>query len=99
MLRKRWAERADLNRCILRSRRCTARCEFSARLFFRSPCSCGQSQTPERAGVRAQLVGDQQLGSEALLPRKSKQRDLLIKLKQVAKLLQEGGGCGWHRPA
>jgi len=24
---------------------------------------------------------------------------LLIKLKQVAKLLQEGGGCGWHRPA
>jgi len=26
-------------------------------------------------------------------------RDLLIKLKQVAKLLQEGGGCGWHRPA
>jgi hypothetical protein len=28
----------------------------------------GQSQTSERAGVRAQLVGDQQLGSEALLP-------------------------------
>jgi hypothetical protein len=27
----------------------------------------GQSQTPERAGVGAQLVGDQQLGSEALL--------------------------------
>ena len=24
MLRKRWADRADLNRCILRSRRCTA---------------------------------------------------------------------------
>ena len=28
----------------------------------------GQSQTLERAGVGAQLVGDQQLGSEALLP-------------------------------
>src|SRR5436305_15123110 len=27
-----------------------------------------QSQTPERGGVRAQLIGDQQFGGEALLP-------------------------------
>ena len=27
----------------------------------------GQSQTPERGGARAQLIGDQQLGREALL--------------------------------
>jgi len=27
----------------------------------------GQSQTPERTGVRAQLVGDQQFGCETLL--------------------------------
>jgi hypothetical protein len=33
MLRKRWADRADLNRCILRSRRRTTWWEFSARLF------------------------------------------------------------------
>ena len=30
---------ADLNRCILCSRRRTTWCEFSARLFLRSPCS------------------------------------------------------------
>src|SRR5947208_6496853 len=29
MLRKRWADRADLKRCCLRSRRRTAGCEFS----------------------------------------------------------------------
>src|SRR6267143_1600191 len=39
MLRKRWADRADLNLCILRSRRRTTWWEFSARLFARSPCS------------------------------------------------------------
>jgi ATP-dependent exoDNAse (exonuclease V) beta subunit len=41
-LRKRWADRGDLNRCSLRSRRRTAWCEFSARLFLRSPCSWRQ---------------------------------------------------------
>jgi hypothetical protein len=39
MLRKRWAEPGDLKRCSLRSRRRTAWCEFSARLFCRKPCS------------------------------------------------------------
>jgi hypothetical protein len=42
ILKKRWAERADLNRRSLHSRRRTAWCEFSARLFLRSPCSCRQ---------------------------------------------------------
>ena len=37
--RNRWADPGDLNRCILRSRRRTGRCEFSARLFLRRPCS------------------------------------------------------------
>jgi hypothetical protein len=33
------ADPGDLNRCIFRSRRRTGRCEFSARLFLRRPCS------------------------------------------------------------
>src|SRR5580704_9950248 len=37
--RNRCADPGDLNRCILRSRRRTGRCEFSARLFLRKPCS------------------------------------------------------------
>ena len=36
---ERSADRAVLRRCILRSRRRTGACEFSARLFFRSPFS------------------------------------------------------------
>src|SRR5580704_548821 len=38
--RNRCADPGDLNRCIFRSRRRTGRCEFSARLFLRKPCSC-----------------------------------------------------------
>jgi hypothetical protein len=34
-----WYDPGDLNRCIFRSRRRTGRCEFSARLFLRKPCS------------------------------------------------------------
>jgi hypothetical protein len=39
MLRKRWADRADLNRCILRARRRATWYEFSARLLLLSPFS------------------------------------------------------------
>jgi hypothetical protein len=40
--KKRCAEPADLKRCIFRRRRRTTWCEFSARLFIRSPCSWRQ---------------------------------------------------------
>src|SRR5215470_7744611 len=53
MLRKRWADRADLNRCSV----------FPKPLLMPT----GQAQTSERAGVEAQLVGDQQFRHEALL--------------------------------
>src|SRR5579863_2110522 len=36
--KKRWADPGDLKLCILRSRRRTGGCEFSARLFLRKPC-------------------------------------------------------------
>jgi hypothetical protein len=35
--RKRWTEREDLNRCIFRSRRLTAWCEFSDGVFGLRP--------------------------------------------------------------
>ena len=68
-LRNRCAEPADLKRCIFRSRRRTTWCEFSARLFIRSPLlmTAGQAKGLERSGIGAQLVGDRQLGRKALL--------------------------------
>jgi len=69
MLRKRWTERADLNRCILllssshRLMRVFGAIVPAQPLLVRA----GQPQTPERRGVGAQLVGDQQFGCEALL--------------------------------
>ena len=68
-LRNRYAEPADLKRCIFRSRRRTTWCEFSARLFIRSPLlmTAGQAKGLERGGIGAQLVGDRQLGRKALL--------------------------------
>ncbi len=36
------AEPGDLKRCSLCSRRLSGWCEFSARLFLRSPCTCSQ---------------------------------------------------------
>ena len=39
------------------------------------------------------------VGDMSVFVRNPDPDNLLIKLKQVAKLLQEGGGCGWHRPA
>jgi hypothetical protein len=69
MLRKRWAERADLNRCIFvlspshRLMRIFGSIILSQPLLMRA----GQAQTPECAGVRAQLVNDQQFGCETLL--------------------------------
>jgi hypothetical protein len=44
MERKRWADAADLKRCIFRARRRTTWWEFSARLFLRRPCSWPLSQ-------------------------------------------------------
>src|SRR5205823_1842543 len=69
MLRKRWADAADLNRCILRSRRRTTWWEFSARLFLRSPWSwtTGQMEFSERGTVGPQFVGHDQPGREAVL--------------------------------
>src|SRR6516165_10446805 len=54
---------ADLKRCISRSRRRVGWCEFSARLFLRKLCLC----RADLAAVRAQPVGHQHFGCEALL--------------------------------
>jgi len=61
----------------------------------------GVLQTLVQMRFPADEKGIKEFGERIL--KAKKQRDifghLLIKLKQVAKLLQEGGGCGWHRPA
>jgi hypothetical protein len=69
MLRNRWAERADLNRCILRSRHLTGSMRIFGSIILSQSLlvRASQSQTLECAGVRAQLVGDQQFGCETLL--------------------------------
>src|SRR6516165_1186574 len=70
MLRNRWAEQTDLKRCILHSRRSHRLMRVFGSIVFAQPLlmRAVQSQTPERRSVRAQLVGDQQFGCEALLP-------------------------------
>jgi hypothetical protein len=69
MLRKRWAEQADLNRWILRSRHRTTLVRVFGSIILPQSLlmQARQSQAPERGGVRAQLVGDQQFGREPLL--------------------------------
>jgi len=61
MLRKRWADRADLNRCTW--------CEFSARLFASEPLfmRAGQPKMPDCRAVGAQLLSHQQFRGKALL--------------------------------
>src|SRR5712671_3077715 len=62
MLRNCWADPADLKRCILRSRR--------RAIVHPEPLlmTAGQMEIVEGSTVGAQLVGDYQLGCEALLP-------------------------------
>jgi hypothetical protein len=70
MERKRWADAADLKRCIFRSRRRTTWWEFSARLFLRRPCSW-RAQSPRwrpAAAVGAEPIGDEHARRIALLP-------------------------------
>ena len=78
MLRKRRADRADLNRCSLRSRRRGSLMRILPSVVFPKPLlmPTGQSQSSKRAGVRAQLVGDQQSRSEALLLQQFAQQPL-----------------------
>jgi hypothetical protein len=65
--RKHCTELADLNPCILRSRRRTTWCEFSARLFLRRPCSWrGQTEVSSCASIGRQLVRHQHVRTIAL---------------------------------
>src|SRR5713226_7556809 len=60
---KRWAEDGDLKPCILRSRRRTGWCGFSARLLARRSCSC----RPENPIVcSSEFVSDDDGRREAL---------------------------------
>ena len=69
MLRKRRAERADLNRCIFVLSSSHHLMRVFGSIVHPRPLliQASQSQTPERRGVGAQLVGDHQFGGEALL--------------------------------
>ena len=86
MERNLWAEPMLLKRCILRSRRRVGWCEFSARLFWRKPCSWRRQKTDLRFWRRHR--------SAAL--------SVTITLGRVTLLLQEFAqerhGCGLVAP-
>ena len=88
MLRKRWADAADLNRCILRSRRRTTWWEFSARLFC-APCQ-GALFSPGK--VRA---GKLSLQPEALGADQEATNGL--KHSEKRPLVEVSGPCGPQR--
>src|ERR1700733_3877074 len=72
MDRNRFADPGDLKRCIFRSRRRTGRCEFSARLFLRRPCSWRADKPLVTDRLRSYGAAKAQLAIIAASPKPAK---------------------------